>query len=245
MPPRKVQRDYNFAATDFYLAGRKAYAAGELRDDPTSGSSPNNPIAWEQSYKTDPALTADPLAAKYGPVEFHYWFGWDDASVNWPDRTWQASISRGAYRPPINFDGSTRSRLWWLYWLYTSSWKGTVGPTYVPGSISAAETFLTVEEIQYEIDAARKDRAAGTTPPLYGYREPSEAGIKPKGSPTTTTTTTTTTGTPAALDPDSPYAGFDIAAVRRYRPARILPFGGMPFGRNLSDVLPIFFFGRR
>lgn len=242
MPPRKVQRDYNFAATDFYLAGRTAQAAGEDRDNNASPSNPNNAAAWEQSYKTDPALTGDPLAAKYGAVDYHYWFGWDDAKAGWPDRTWQASLSRGAYRPPINFDGKTRTRLWWLYWLYTSSWMGSIGPTYTAGSLLGAEDFLTPLEIQWEIEQARKDKAAGTTPPLFGYREPGDAGVPAKGAPPVPVTKPPE----RERDPDELYPGYDVEAVRRYRRRSVLPFGGIGFGRRgLADILPLFTFGRR
>lgn len=231
---RSVPHDYDLAAQAFYAAGRAAFAAGEPRESNTSATNPNNAAAWDQSFRSDVALTGSPLARQYGPVEMHWWAGYDDARSAWFDRGWRYSIAKGYASPPINSDGTmaTRGRLYHLRYVYTFIWKDPSNAGWGRGKSNPDPdglNYLTQDEIDWEIDRARQDRLGGTTQPQEGYVDPSTAGLPQKGAVSVPTT--------AATPYQYPYAGYNWAAVQQAQRQGRGPYFGS--GGGLWNVLPL------
>lgn len=233
MAPRSVPHDYDAAAKVFYETGRAARVAGEPRDSSASATNPNNPAAWLQSFRSDPALITGDLVRRYGAVEIWWWRGYDDVTHEWPDRGWRYSIDKGYNSAPINFDGTdaTRGRLYFLRWVYVFGWKDPSNTSYGRGKLNPVDDALRVltrEEIDWELEQGQADRRNRITPPLEGYRDPASAGIPPKGASPPPVV--------ASNENRYPYRGYNWRAVQDAQRTR----GGFPNG-GLWNVLPLLY----
>lgn len=177
---------YEQAATEFYSQGRMAQRAGEPREN--GPSNPDNPAVWDQSWK-NPPVSNDPLANSYGAVWVHFYFGWDDARANWPDRGWRNSMSRGwvALVPPGAGVGANQASR--LRYLYVLAWSRTrEDSTWSPGDGSGyayPEVGISPAAASWEMNQAKSDFLSNTPPPAAGYRElPGALQTSPTSTPT-------------------------------------------------------------
>lgn len=171
-----VDRSYDQAAQAFYSAGRADARAGHARTDNKAPGSPNNPLAWDPSFRAASELVNSPLAMQFGRVEDHYWHGHDDTEAGWPDRGWKRSLRSGDRLPPLSFDGRIRTtKQQWFYYYYTRAWAETATARVLTDRDSLG--LLSQSEIDRVIGFARADKAAGKTPPEIGYRSEDTADL--------------------------------------------------------------------
>ncbi len=193
--------NYAADAQTMYVSGRNAKRTGEPRENPASASHPDNPVMWNQGYKSNPALMSTGTAAQYGPVYIHWFAGWDDQNYGWTDRGWMYSILRGDRSPPINYDGSNRSRLFWLRSLYTFGWINAYDDGWNPGrgdptGMAVGSGLVGPNEAWWEFQQGRADRKGNVANPQDGYKDPAAYGIPRDSSTSMTPPVTPTTSAP-------------------------------------------------